>query len=296
MNDKSHPFVWYELMTTNIDSARRFYSALFGWGTEDACALGTPYILFRNQHESVSGVMCLSEGDRERGMTPNWVGYVETHDVTTLVRSIQGSGGKLYVPPTEIPKVSQFAVVTDSQMAQIGLLRWLLPGKQESREARSLGPVGWHELLTDDPQRALEFYNAQFGWTKATTLEIDEIGTYQLFSIAGKVVGAMLKKLTLVPPFWLFYFLVDDAVAAAKIVEAAGGQVLDGPLAGPGSSWIVHCADPEGAMFALMGKGSGDDWSHEIQAKWSSTWQGRSLGGKLRIVERRRQTPLTQER
>jgi uncharacterized protein len=287
MDDNSHPFVWYELMTTNIDSARHFYSALFGWGAEDAFALGTPYVLFRNEHESVSGVMRLSEGDRERGMTPNWVGYVGTHDVNTVVRSIQQSGGKLYVPPTEIPEVSQFAIVTDLQMAQIGVLRWLLPRKQDGREARSFGPVGWHELVTDDPQHALEFYSAQFGWAKAATLEIDGIGSYQLFSIGGKVVGAMLRKLALTPPFWLFYFLVDDAVAAAKIVEAAGGQILDGPLAGPGSSWIVHCTDPEGAMFALMGKkGSGDDWNDEVQAKWSSTWQGRSLGGKLRIVKR----------
>jgi predicted enzyme related to lactoylglutathione lyase len=281
--NNSRPFVWYELMTTDIDSARSFYSEVFGWAAEDASVHGMPYILFRDEHESCSGAMWLSEGDRERGMTPNWVGYVGTRDVNTAVQRIQDSGGQLYVPPTEIPNVSRFAVVTDSQMAQIGLLRWLLPQKEEWRER---GPVGWHELFTEDPKQALEFYSVQFGWTAATAFELDEIGTYQLFSVGGELVGAMLRKVAPSPPFWLFYFLVDDAGAAAKMVEAAGGQLLDGPLAGPGSSWIVHCTDREGAMFALMGKGSGADFSDEVHAKWSSTWQGRSLGGKVRFVMR----------
>ena len=33
-----------------------------------------------------------------------------------------------------------------------------------------------------------------------------------------------------------------------------GGQVLNGPMEVPGGGWIVQCMDPQGAMFALVGR------------------------------------------
>jgi hypothetical protein len=53
-------------------------------------------------------------------------------------------------------------------------------------------------------------------------------------------------------PFWLYYFNIDDIQAATKRVEAGGGQILYGPTVVPGGARIVHCADPQGAIFALL--------------------------------------------
>ena len=54
----------------------------------------------------------------------------------------------------------------------------------------------------------------------------------------------------------LYYFNVDDVDAAAKRVRVAGGQILDGPVEVPSGGWIAHCSDPQGAVFALLGKRS----------------------------------------
>src|SRR5271155_5241315 len=63
----------------------------------------------------------------------------------------------------------------------------------------------------------------------------------------------MLTKPPALPfPFWLYYFNVDDVETAAQRVEAGGGQILYGPTAVPGGAWIVHCTDPQGAIFALL--------------------------------------------
>jgi predicted enzyme related to lactoylglutathione lyase len=37
-------------------------------------------------------------------------------------------------------------------------------------------------------------------------------------------------------------------------VKAGGGQVLNGPMEVPGGDWIVQALDPQGAMFAVVGK------------------------------------------
>ena len=36
-------FGWNELMTTDVDAAKRFYGALFGWDTEEFLGAGMPY-------------------------------------------------------------------------------------------------------------------------------------------------------------------------------------------------------------------------------------------------------------
>ena len=82
------------------------------------------------------------------------------------------------------------------------------------------------------------------------------MGTYQMFSAGGDIIGGMFTKPPTVPiPFWLYYFDVGEIDAAAERVEAGGGKILDGPVEVPGG-WVARCMDPQGAMFALMGKRS----------------------------------------
>ena len=46
------------------------------------------------------------------------------------------------------------------------------------------------------------------------------MGTYQLFSAGGEIVGGMLTKpQTMQIPFWLYYFNVSDIDAAAQRVR-----------------------------------------------------------------------------
>ena len=45
-----------------------------------------------------------------------------------------------------------------------------------------------------------------------------------------------------------------DSIAAAKeLIEAQGGQVINGPMQVPGDGWIVQGIDPQGALFSLVG-------------------------------------------
>ncbi|MFM2059276.1 MAG: hypothetical protein RLY71_3661 [Pseudomonadota bacterium] len=52
-------------------------------------------------------------------------------------------------------------------------------------------------------------------------------------------------------PAWHGY--VADITAALARVGAHGGTLLMGPHQVPGGSWIAHCLEPQGALFALVG-------------------------------------------
>jgi predicted enzyme related to lactoylglutathione lyase len=252
-------FVWYELMTTDMEAAKAFYAEVVGWGTQDASMPGMPYTLFTAGEASdhaVIGLMELPENARKMGAKPAWVGYVGVNDVDATTDRIKRLGGTVHVPPTDIPDVSRFSVFADPQTARLALFEWLRPGQGQPAELNAPGRVGWHELLAADWEKAFTFYAELFGWQKAAA-DTGVVGTYQLFSAGGETIGAMFTKPATVPvPFWLYYFNVGDIDVAAKRVKAGRGQVLNGPIEVPGSSWILQCTDPQGAVFALVGKRS----------------------------------------
>jgi uncharacterized protein len=248
-------FLWYELMTTDMEAAKIFYADVVGWEVQSV-APGTPYSLFTAVGVPVSGVSILPPEAVEAGFKPGWLGYVGVDDVDASAGRIERLGGAVHVPPKEIPNISRFAIGADPQMATIGLLKWRNPAGDETPDVETPGRVGWHELLAANWEKAWDFYRELFGWQRAAT-DTGVMGTYQLFSAAGETIGGMFNKPDIVPmPFWLYYFNVDDIDAAAKRVHARDAELLEGPIEVPGNRWILKCTDPQGLMFALVGKRS----------------------------------------
>ncbi len=247
-------FAWYELMTTDMEAAKAFYTKVMDWRALEASLSGGAYTLFTAGKALVSGLMDLPEDTRNMGGKPSWVGYVGVNDVDATADRIKRLGGAVHVPPTDVPNISRFSIFADPQSARLGLLNWLKP-RQEQPPLGAPGRVGWHELFAADCEKALAFYGELFGWQKGDA-EIGEMGTYQLFSAAGgQTIGGMLTKPSMMPaPFWLYYFNTGDLEAATQRVEASGGQILDGPFELPGGNCIIHCTDPQGAIFALQAK------------------------------------------
>jgi uncharacterized protein len=139
-------------------------------------------------------------------------------------------------------------------MATFVLVKGRDPGPTSLPGPSALGRVGWHELFAANWETAFVFYNELFGWEKKD-IDAGPTGAYQQFSAKGETIGAMSNMPpTMTLPFWLYYFNIDDIQAAAKRVRASGGQVLYGPIEVPGGAWIVHCMDPQGAVFGLLNR------------------------------------------
>jgi predicted enzyme related to lactoylglutathione lyase len=249
-------FLWYELATTDMEAAKSFYAEVVGWGTQDAPTPGISYTLFTAAGTPVSGLMGLPKDANESGFRPSWLGYVGVDDVDATAERLKQLGGAVHVPPKDIPNISRFSVAVDPQMATFALFKWLNAGHEQPADLDRPGHVGWHELLAADWEKAWSFYGKLFGWQKAGT-DSGAMGIYQLFSTGGLTAGGMFTKPpTASVPFWLYYFNVGDIDAAVKRVKAGRGEIFAGPVEVPGDRWIVQCADPQGAIFALVGKRS----------------------------------------
>jgi uncharacterized protein len=248
-------FVWYELMTTDTAAAQDYYTRVVGWGAQPAPNASMPYTLLTAGENLVAGMMEQPEQSKQMGAPPSWLGYVGVDDVDATTDQARRLGGAVYVEPRDIPSVGRFSVIADPQQAAIGLFKWSIPMPDAPVAPETPGCIGWHELASTDWEKGYAFYNALFGWSKADAMDMGGMGTYQIFSTGGPPVGGMFNKPPMVPvTFWLYYFNVGDFDAAVERLKAGGGKIINGPMEVPGGSWIVQANDPQGAMFALVGR------------------------------------------
>jgi predicted enzyme related to lactoylglutathione lyase len=244
-------FVWYELMTTDLDSAERFYKKVIGWSAKDSGQPDMRYTIMSAGETMIAGMMSLPDEVRAAGGQSGWMGYVGVDDVDAATERVRKAGGMVFRDPADIPGVGRFAVVADPQGAAFMLFQ-PMGGNGASAPAGTPGHVGWRELYASDWETAFDFYAGQFGWTKKDAMDMGAMGVYQMFAAGADAIGGMMTKPDAVPqPAWLFYFNVDDADAAAERIVEGGGQVVNGPMQVPGGGWIVQGLDPQGALFAV---------------------------------------------
>ena len=54
---------------------------------------------------------------------PNWLPYFRVEDCDATAQKAKSSGGKLMVPPQDIPNVGRFSVIGDPQGAMFAILK-----------------------------------------------------------------------------------------------------------------------------------------------------------------------------
>ena len=273
MGNQLGRFAWYELLTTEVAAAGAFYGEVVGWAVKDASTADLAYTVLTAGEAPVAGLMGLPEEGLRLGATPRWVGYIAVDDIDVKTAQIGRLGGAILVSPTD-SNIGRISLVADPQTATFALIAGPTFGQQPPHGLDEPGRVGWHELLAEDQNEIFGFYGELFGWQKAAA-ENDPADLYQLFSVAGQTIGGMLTKLpSVLQPCWLHYFNVDDIGAAAGRVNAGGGRVLQAPIELPDGCWIVRCADPQGALFALQGPWDqkGSERGSASQVAWSAKW------------------------
>lgn len=252
MTAKPNTFVWYDLMTPDLDAAARFYADVVGWTAQDSGMPGLRYTLMMAGPHRVGGLMAIPQEVRDAGGRPGWMGYVGVADADAAVAALTASGGAVRRPAADIPGIGRFAVVADPDGAVFALFQ-PIGEAPDPVSPMTPGHVGWHELYAADGEAAFAFYSGQFGWSETGTIAMDAMGTYRLFAAGGDAIGGMMTKPPTVPaPCWGFYFSVPAIDAAVARVAAGGGQVLNGPMEVPGGAWIIQALDPQGAPFALV--------------------------------------------
>ncbi len=252
MSTTPAPFVWHDLMTTDVAAAKAFYAQVIGWNMQDFPG-GNDYTVLSVGTVGMGGIMAMPADVAACGVPAHWQGYIGVDDVDAASARVQTTGGEIKCAPSDIPNVGRFAVAADPQGAVFILFKPFSTEAMPTAAPGTPGLVGWNELYAADGLKAFDWYAQMFGWTVAQDMDMGPNGVYRLFATGGEPVGGIMTKMPHIPvPCWGFYFNVDGLDAAMERVVQAGGRVGNGPMEVPGPMYIANCQDPQGAMFSLV--------------------------------------------
>lgn len=115
-------FGWFELMTTDVDGSKKFYTELLDWTIEDMPMEKMTYTVVNVQGEQVAGIMPMPPNAGE--MPPTWGVYITVKDVDATVVKAKELGGKILIDPQDIPDVGRFCVIQDPQGAAFAAITY----------------------------------------------------------------------------------------------------------------------------------------------------------------------------
>ena len=123
---KQHGAVsWVELMTSDVEAAKSFYSQLFGWQLETMQIQEDmpPYNVISAGEMKIGGIMATppEAGDAP----PYWGNYVTVDNVDEVAAKAAELGGRVLFGPHDIPKVGRFCVIQDPQGAVISAITYV---------------------------------------------------------------------------------------------------------------------------------------------------------------------------
>jgi predicted enzyme related to lactoylglutathione lyase len=117
-------FHWNELMTRDVERAKRFYQETIGWTFEGMpMPGGDTYWLAMTNGTPVAGLFQLKSPEYD-GMPEAWMPYLAVDDVDKRVARAVKAGAKLMKPVFDVPGVGRIAVLMQPGGAGVG---WMTP-------------------------------------------------------------------------------------------------------------------------------------------------------------------------
>jgi uncharacterized protein len=113
-------FVWDELVTIDVEAAKRFYGEVFGWKARDADMGEMTYTIFQKGDVDVAGGMARPEG---MDAPPHWLPYIYVDDVDKTAARAKQLGGAVFMEGKDVPTVGRIAVLQDPVGAVFGLFK-----------------------------------------------------------------------------------------------------------------------------------------------------------------------------
>ncbi len=241
-------FIWHELLSKDVEAAKRFYGQLFGWKTS-AFDLGLhgEYVLFLDGDRPAAGMVAL----KNRWAPSNWTPYVYCADIERAAKETVFWGGDITGGPVEIPGVGVVLMIHDNQGAALTLLKPDDPRKYPPAKLR-VGGFCNHVLNARDIKRADEFYGRLLGWK----LKMVDVGLPKkaMVFVHDRSRVATLHRLAEdanEPNSWLCGVGVKGLPGAHQRAVGMGAVSLAPPRRGGKLGAMNALRDPTGAVFAM---------------------------------------------
>jgi predicted enzyme related to lactoylglutathione lyase len=116
-------FHWNELVTRDVEKAKKFYGDAIGWTFDGMPMPDGTYWVAKMGDQPVGGLFPIA-GQQWDGVPEHWMSYLAVDDVDARVKKATAAGAKLMRPAFDIPGVGRIAILTEPGGAGVG---WITP-------------------------------------------------------------------------------------------------------------------------------------------------------------------------
>jgi uncharacterized protein len=247
---------WVDHSSKEPERAAEFYSALFGWETQDTMPPGSDmhYLV-----ASLNGRPVAALGSQQMDEAPPlWNTYIAVDSADEAIERATASGGSVMGEAYDIFDAGRMGVLQDQ--AGTWICVWQAKDMAGAGVVNEPGSFCWNELTTRDVEGSKAFYRDVFGWEMKEISRGDD-GRYFTLHRAGQTEeGSELGGLMPMegdmwpddlPNHWMVYFAVEDTDAAIARCEELGGKVAVPPFDVPVGRMAV-LNDPLGSVFSVI--------------------------------------------
>jgi len=236
---------WASLFTSDVDTSRAFYGALFGWMTSSLPDEAGD--LFELDGTPVVGLVANTP---DGGLPDSWTTFLLTDDADASASAILAHGGQVLFSD-RLGDLGTMMVATDATGATIGA--WQKGAHPGYTLRDAAGTPVWHELHSLDFATSVSFYNAAFGWAPNSIGDTDEFRMVILGDDADSTAGIYdaSRDGEFDATQWVIYFAVDDTDATVqRAVEL--GATLEREAEDTPYGRLANLVDPGGVSFRVM--------------------------------------------
>lgn len=131
MSETNGYVAWNELMTRDVELAKKYYTHTCGWSYHPMkMAGGQDYFVALMDGEAVAGIMDISDIPAYDKMPPHWFTYLGVSDVDAEVAKTDQMGGEIMRDPFDVPGIGRIAIVKDPAGAMVGLITEAAPNEE----------------------------------------------------------------------------------------------------------------------------------------------------------------------
>ncbi|MGB1286925.1 MAG: VOC family protein, partial [Aggregatilineales bacterium] len=239
-------------------AGKAFYADVMGWDSKDEpIGDGVFYTMYSQDGCNVGAINPLQPELMEKGHPSYWSCYVTVDDVDAMAEKVTDLGGRLIAGPFDVFDDGRMITLQDPTGAVLCL--WQPKNTIGAGMVNAPGAMLWNELITNDPEKAMDFYGKLLGWT---FMKDEKQDAYWMAVNNGRMNGGIMKMdeaMGEMQSAWMVYYNTSDLDAALEKVKKHGGKIHIEAVA-DGMGKFAMIGDPAGAMFYLMQTDQYEEW------------------------------------
>ena len=123
VSDKHGMVWWSELMTRDVESAKKFYEKSCGWKYSTMPMAEGEYTVANRGDVPTAGIMDMTHMENLADAPPHWFTYFAVADINEAMGAVRADGGNVMREPFDVEGIGTIAIVADPTGAALGFIQ-----------------------------------------------------------------------------------------------------------------------------------------------------------------------------